>query len=434
MYSYNRPHFLQLRWAIYSILVLAYMSVFFHRMAPGVVSADLMLAFNTTGAALGSLAAMYYYIYTAMQLPAGVLADTLGTRSAVTVGNLVAGCGSIVFGLAETFEIAATGRFLVGLGVSVVFVSLMKSNSVWFSERKYGFISGLTMLLGNLGSILAAGPLAIVLNVYSWRSVFVAVGVISIGLALASWLVVRNRPEDAGFPSLREMEGKPSHPSRERHWLHDLKSVLLNRRVWPGFWINFGMAGSLFSFAGLWGIPLLRDVFGLERGAAATYTTLTLAGLAVGNLACGWLSDHLGHRKPVLIITAVLYSLAWLMMLYAPWSPGLGGLVLFALLGLSGAGFVTTYASAKEVCAPALSGMAISVVNTGLFLGAALMQPLFGWVLDQTWDGTLINGLRQFALDDYRAALWLMLGFAVIALISTFRLTETHCRNITVAD
>jgi sugar phosphate permease len=69
MHSYNRTHFLQLRWAIYIILILAYMSVFFHRMAPGVVSADLMLAFNTTGAALGSLAAMYYYIYTAMQIP-----------------------------------------------------------------------------------------------------------------------------------------------------------------------------------------------------------------------------------------------------------------------------------------------------------------------------------------------------------------------------
>jgi len=209
---------------------------------------------------------------------------------------------------------------------------------------------------------------------------------------------------------------------------------LLNRRVWPGFWINFGMGGGLFSFAGLWGIPLLRDVFGLERGAAAAYTTLTLAGLALGSLASGWLSDYLGYRKPVLIAGAVFYALAWVAMLYAPWSPGISGFVLFGLIGLTGAGFVVTYACAKEVCAPALSGMAISVVNTGLFLGAALMQPLFGWVLDQTWDGTLVNGLRQFALDDYRAALWLMFGFAVVALIGALRLTETYCHNVTVKD
>ena len=159
-----------------------------------------------------------------------------------------------------------------------------------------------------------------------------------------------------------------------------------------------------------------------------------MIGLAVGSLASGWLSDHLGHRKPTLIGSALLYTLVWFAMLYLPWSPGASGFLLFGLIGLTGAGFVVTYASGKEVCSPALSGMAISVVNTGLFLGAALMQPLFGWVLDQTWDGTLVNGLRQFAMDDFRSALWLMCGFAVIALISTLRVTETHCHNLTVKD
>ena len=112
--------FRQLTWTIYVVLVLGYISVYFHRMAPGVVASDLMAAFSTTGAALGSLAAMYYYIYTAMQIPAGVLADTIGIRGAVSVGNLVAGLGSILFGLAGSFEAAALGRFLVGLGVSVI--------------------------------------------------------------------------------------------------------------------------------------------------------------------------------------------------------------------------------------------------------------------------------------------------------------------------
>jgi uncharacterized membrane protein len=48
------------------------MLAFFHRMAPAVISADLMQAFATSGAALGSLAAMYFYIFTAMQIPVGV--------------------------------------------------------------------------------------------------------------------------------------------------------------------------------------------------------------------------------------------------------------------------------------------------------------------------------------------------------------------------
>ncbi|WP_127475209.1 MFS transporter [Sulfurivermis fontis] len=431
--TYDPRRFQQVRWAIYAVLVLAYMSVFFHRMAPAVVSAELMMAFHTTGAVLGSLAAMYYYIYTVMQIPAGVLADTVGTRAVVTLGNLVAGIGSIVFGLAESMEMAMTGRFLVGLGVSVIFVGLMKSNTVWFRERIYGLISGVTLLLGNVGSILAAGPLAWLLGHVSWRAAFVGIGVFSLLLAVLSLLIVRNRPEDAGFPSVRVMEGKTAHAERERHWLHDMRAVWGNLRVWPGFWFNFGMAGGLFAFAGLWGIPLLRDVHGLSRDAAAQYTTLTLLAMALGTLLLGWISDRLGRRQPVMVGSALLYLLVCAGLLWLPWTPGTSGKLLFALLGLCGSGFVLSYACAKEVCAPALSGMAISVVNTGLFLGAAIMQPLFGWVLDRGWDGTMLNGVRLYSAADYHAALWLMLGFAAIAFVAALRLTETRGRNITVA-
>ena len=117
MTTYNRTRFLLARWSIFAVLIAIYMLVFFHRMAPAVISADLMKAFNTSGAALGSLAAMYFYIYTAMQIPAGVLADTLGARVTVTAGTVVAGCGSIMFGMAGTFASASVGRALVGLGV-----------------------------------------------------------------------------------------------------------------------------------------------------------------------------------------------------------------------------------------------------------------------------------------------------------------------------
>lgn len=428
------PHrFQQVRWTIYAILVLAYMSVFFHRMAPAVVSAELMTAFHTSGAALGSLAAMYYYIYTAMQIPAGVLADTVGTRAVATLGNFVAGIGSIVFGLAESMEMAMTGRFLVGLGVSVIFVGLMKSNTVWFRERIYGLISGVTLLLGNIGSVLAAGPLAWLLGHTSWRIAFVGIGVVSLLLALLSLLIVRNRPEDAGFPSLRAMEGKNAHAERERHWLHDMRAVWTTRRVWPGFWFNFGMAGGLFAFAGLWGIPLLRDVHGLSRDEASQYTTLTLLAMAVGTLLLGWISDRLGRRKPVMVASAMLYLAVCAALLWLPWTPGSSGMLLFALLGLCGSGFVLSYACAKEVCAPALSGMAISVVNTGLFLGAAIMQPLFGWLLDRGWDGVMRDGLRLYSAEGYHNAMLLMLGFAVLALLAATRIAETGGRNLTIA-
>jgi sugar phosphate permease len=434
MPSFNRSRFLLARWSIYTILVLAYMLAFFHRMAPAVISADLMSAFNTTGAALGSLAAMYFYIYTAMQIPAGVLADTLGARATVTTGNLLAGAGSLLFGMAGSFAGAALGRALVGLGVSVVFVGLFKSNSVWFKDRNFGMISGLTVLLGNIGAMASAGPLAGVLRLYSWRSVFVALGVATLGLAVLTALAVRNSPGELGFPSMREMEGKASHPPRQLHWWGDLKSVVCTGAAWPVLWVDLGMVGGMLAFVGLWAIPFLRDVHGLGRSAAAVYTTVALGGFAVGSMLAGWLSDRMGRRKPVIMAGTILYALACLGLGFFPWAPGPAGLALFAMLGLSAGGFIVTFANAKEVVAPALSGMAVGLVNTGLFFGAAVMQPMFGWVMDLGWDGRVVNGVRVYALGDYRTGFLLMLGFAALAVVAATRIRETGCRNITVAD
>lgn len=419
--------FQRVRWTIYALLVLAYMTVYFHRMAPGVVAAELMQAFGTSGAALGSLAAMYYYIYTAMQVPAGVLADTLGPRLAVSAGALVAGGGSVLFGLAPDFDTAAAGRLLVGLGVSVVFVGLMKSNTLWFSERRYGLVSGLTLLLGNLGSILAAAPLALALHTWSWRQVFVGMGLFSLLLGLGTWLLVRNRPQEAGFPAVN-----PVAPAARRHWRHELAAVLATRAVWPGFWVNFGVTGSLFAFAGLWGVPLMRDLFGLARDAAALYTTAALAGFALGSLAMGALSDHLGRRRPVILGAGVLSVASWCALLLLPWGAGASGLLLYTLLGFSAGGFVVTYAAAKEVVTPASAGMAIALVNTGLFLGAAIMQPLFGWVMDLAWDGTLVDGVRRYGWDSYRLGLAACAGFALVATVAGVWVRETGGRNLTV--
>lgn len=431
MHISEQQRFQRTRITIYGILILSYMSVYFHRMAPGVVSAELMSSFQTSATALGSLAAMYYYIYTLMQIPAGVLADTLGNRYSVTVGNLVAGVGSIVFATAETIELASLGRFMVGLGVSVIFVGLMKNNTVWFRDKIYGLVSGATILMGNLGSVLAAKPLSALLNIWSWRDIFIAMGLMSLVLAALTLLFVRNRPEDAGFQSIREMDGMASHAERHQHWVKDLIKVVKNITVWPGFWINFGMAGGLFAFAGLWGIPLLRDSFDMSRDDASVYTTITLVSLAIGTLLAGWISDRMGLRKPVILSSAIIYALSWLALIYIPWQPGLLAMMLFMLIGITSGGFVMTYPCAKEVTQPALSGMAISLVNTGLFLGAAIMQPLFGWVLDAGWDGKIVNGINLYSWGNYQNAMLLMFAFAVIAVIAALRIKETACKNLT---
>ena len=405
----------RLRWTAFAVVGGAYILAFFHRFAPAAIAGDLQQAFAIQATALGGLSATYFYVYTLMQLPTGVLADTLGPRRIVAVGGVVAGLGSLLFGLAETFAWAAAGRLLVGLGVSVAFIAMLKLNAAWFSESKFGAVTGFTLLMGNLGSLLAASPLAWALGWVSWREIFVGAGLVSLVLAGLAWWLVRDNPAEMGLPSPRELEGKAAHPPHTEHWFEGVLVVARNRLTWPGFFLNLGVSGSLFAFAGLWAIPYLMDVHGASREVAALHTTLLLSAFALGAFLIGAGSDRLGYRKPVILAACALYVLSWLpLVLGWPLAPGYSH-ALFFVMGLGASGFTLSWAAAKEVNRHALSGTATALVNTGAFLGAAILQPLAGWIIER--HGT-------------QAGIQVLATAALLGTLAAFTLKETRCRYL----
>ena len=114
------------RWLVLGLAILAYMLGLFHRVAPAALAQDLVQAFATSAVALGILAATYFWVYTAMQMPCGVLADTLGPRRLLFGGGLIATVGAAMFGLAPALGWAALGRTLIGFGTAVAFVAALK--------------------------------------------------------------------------------------------------------------------------------------------------------------------------------------------------------------------------------------------------------------------------------------------------------------------
>jgi predicted MFS family arabinose efflux permease len=399
----------RLRALAFTLGVSAFFLSFFHRVAPAALADELTRAFEVSGATLGALAGTYFYVYALMQLPTGVLADTLGPRKVLSTGMLVAGVGSLVFSAAESVAAAALGRTLVGLGVSVAFICVLKLNANWFHERHFATATGWANVVGIAGAFAATAPLAWIINYVEWRSVFFAVGIVSLALAaLTLWKVADAPPDAAHAARDQRISGKP--------WHHGLAAVLRNRATWPGFWVNFGLSGTNMSFVGLWAVPYLSVTYGMTAVAASNHTSLMLAGYACTTAVVGWWSDRMRLRRPLIFASAILYLACW-----AAWFIGVPAGWTHALAFVMGSvvsGFALSWACAKEVNAPSYAGMATSVANVGGFVAAGILQPLVGWVLDRSAPG------------DFRAALAVLALFTSIGLAGALFIRETRCRNI----
>ena len=122
-----------LAWSVWGLGALLYLIGFYQRVAPAVITDQLMAEFAIGGAALGNLSAFYFYSYVAMQIPTGVIADRWGPRRLLTLGAAVAALGTAIFAMAPDISWASFGRLLIGASVAVAFVSMLKLASHWFA-------------------------------------------------------------------------------------------------------------------------------------------------------------------------------------------------------------------------------------------------------------------------------------------------------------
>jgi len=415
---------LRLAFLMWGLGAVFYLIGFYQRVAPAVITRELMSEFSLGAAALGNLAAFYYYSYVAMQIPAGVLADRWGPRRVLTAGAAIAAAGTLLFALAPGYAAAGLGRLLIGGSVGVAFVAMLKLAGHWFAPTRFAMLSGLALACGILGAVSAGVPLRLLVDAFGWRNVLSVSAAVTGLLAVVIWLAVRDDPAERGYASYAS-----APPARHAPILDGIRQALATRNVWLVALISGAVSGPTLTFGGLWGVPFLTTHYELETSQAALVTSLLLVCWAVAGPIVGALSDRLRRRKPLYALGAVLATAGWCSVLLIP---GLPLPLLVALLGFTGcasAAVMVGFAIAKESAPAALAGTAGGIANMGNMLGGMVMQPAVGWVLDERWTGTFANGVRVYDFDAYRSGFTLMLVWLAAALILLVFVRETHCRQ-----
>jgi sugar phosphate permease len=422
--------FLRYRWFIFVVLAIGYVLVYFHRVSSAVVAPELTEAFHVSGALLGVLASAYFYPYAIMQLPAGLLSDSLGPRKAVALFTLIASLGAVLFGLSSTLSLAIFGRILVGLGVAVIFIPTMKIFAEWFFAREFAMMTAILMIIGGLGWLSASTPLARLTLWVGWRMAFIIIGTGTLLLAILSWLIIRDRPQDMGLPSLTEMESAESKAvagENQVGLLEGMRIVLFQRYFWPlAVWFFFN-SGTMFGFGGLWGGPFMMEVYGLNKAETANILMMIAVGLTIGSPILSFISDRvLQGRKPLLIGSSIIVILVWIPLSFftARLNTTILALICFLIGVFSSSIVVIGFTATKELFPTSIAGTSTGTVNLFPFFGGAVFQPLMGAILDKVGKG---GGV--YPASAYRWAFFACFIATIIAFIAILFMKETFPRS-----
>ena len=406
-----------------------YLLGFFHRVAPAVITGELMRDFQINASSLGNLSAFYFYSYVAMQIPTGILADRWGPRLLLTLGASIAAVGAVMFAAASGIVWAGAGRLLIGGSVAVAFVGLLKMATNWFAPHRFALVSGFALTVGIVGAIFAGTPLRIFVDHFGWRTVVYSSAIVSIFIGIGTWVFVRDFPHEKGFKDFSTMPSA-SGETKKPGVISGVIQVFKYPNTLLLFIIPGGVAGCVLTFAGLWGVPYLTVSQGVSQEGAAMLTSILLVAWAVGGPFFGWFSDRSGNRKKLFILGCGISVVGWSaiilineisMMLLVP---------VLIITGFSSGSMMICFAFVKESVPTRLSGTVSGVINMGVMAGPMVLQPLVGWVLDRMWAGEMAEGVRIYGLDAYRCGFSLMLVWIAGSFILLFFTRETGCRQV----
>jgi sugar phosphate permease len=416
-----------LTWVIWGTGAVFYLAVFFLRAAPAVMTSELMRDFHIGAASLGNLSAFYFYFYVAMQIPVGILTNSWGPRKLLVWGALLAAGGQFLFGSTDHIAVACAGRAIIGGSTAVGWLVTLRLAAHWFPSTRFGMVSGLGLLFGNLGALFAQVPLRLAVEHFGWRGTAIGSAVMIFALGVVAWVVVRDDPSQRNLESYAPPELRAHQEVTVRTVLGSMRTVFAFRNTWLILLAQGGMVGPIMTFTGLWGPPFLKARFGLETKAAATICSVMIVCWAAASPVFGGLSDRIGKRKAPYLMGSLCCALGWISMFYLQSLPLAAFTVIAACTSFGTGCVIIAFAYGRESVPAEHMGTATATANIGNMLGNIFLQPGIGLLLDSHWSGAMHQGSRVYDLAAYRAGFIPVVAWALLSTVAIALTRETRC-------
>lgn len=416
---YNKYYSKALPYIVIGLGSLFYLYELCIRVSPSAITNELLRDFQTNTATLGFMSSLFYYAYTIMQIPAGLLGDRFGPRKMLFIAAIICACSLILMCYTTTMWGIGAARFCIGIACSFGYIGPLMLASSWFDNKSFAFVTGVVQTIGCIGAILGTAPIAYFAHMYNWRQIMLYLGLSCFVIAVLFLLIIVDRPPKAK---------KKKSTLTKLTEMNKLQVVLSNPQTWVA-----GALGCLFwspmaMFAELWGIPFLMKLNHSSAEVSSSSILIIWLGVAIGSPLFGWISGHIGSRKKPILIAMIINFLSCLAVVF--WHPlsFLEMNIILFFLGLSSAAMSVTFGVVNDNNKPEVVGTAIGFNNMAVILGATLLQPIGGYIINLFWDGSFANGVPIYRLEGYLYAFSILPILSLCGILVTiFLLKETNC-------
>ncbi|MFH1488467.1 MAG: MFS transporter, partial [Pseudomonadota bacterium] len=369
------------KWIVLSLASCLFILSQFYRVSNAIIAIELQKDLSLDAEKLGLIGASFFYAFALAQIPLAFSLDRVGARWTMTVLSLTATLGALIFATAQSPAAAIIGRILLGLGMAANLMGSMKLLTRWFSPREFATISGFILALGTLGNMVAATPLALLVEAMGWRWSFGIMAIFTFLISCLFFSFVRDAPTSDQAPSPLRQKSLTTSES--------LRRLLCGLDYWLISLGTFFRYGIFAAIQALWAGPYLLEGLGFSPVKAGNILLLLNLGYLAGGPIAGWLADRVfgSPRKSVLLaFSGMALSL---LVLSGGWGQGYLWVLstCFFFIGLfSGFGFMT-YAHIKHLMPIEMTGTAVTGINLFSMLGGAVILQAMGWVVDH-WTGS----------------------------------------------
>jgi MFS family permease len=323
------------------------------------------------------------FLYFALGIVSGPLADRWGARLLSTLGMVFIGVGLCAASVARTLgEVYVAYGLGVGLGVGCSYVPALGAVQRWFVKRR-GFASGLAVSGIGVGTLVMPPLASFCIAALGWRHAYLVLGLIAVVIGIGAALLIENDPRDRGLAP--DGEALRSDVRAELPAGFSLREAIRSRRF-----IGLYAACLICSF-GIF-VPFVHLIpYALDHGVPQASAALLLGAVGVGSTAgrffLGGLADGLGRERALVLMFVGMAGALFIWM----FSTGFWGMTAFALVyGVFYGGFVAVLpALVMDYFGGRNVGGIIGVLYTSIAAGTLIGPSAAGFAFDVSHSYTL---------------------------------------------